>query len=77
MYNIIIDGEIVSTVILPCYVKYNDVVESFETCDEPEAEAVLVNVEKQEETDSFYADLENKTIRHEGFPIARIEKVES
>lgn len=76
MYKIIIDGEVVSRVVLPCYVKYNEVVESFETCEEPEAEAVLVNVESEEGADSFYADLENKSIRHEGFPVARIEKEE-
>lgn len=76
MYKIIIDGEVVSRVILPNYVKYNDTMESFETCEEPEAEAVLVNVEREEEAESFYADLENKSIRHEGFPVARVEKEE-
>lgn len=76
MYNIIIDGEVVSRVILPCYVKFDNVVKSFETCDYENAEAVLVNVDNEEEPESFYADLEEKTIRHQGFKIATIVKDE-
>lgn len=74
MYKIIINGEVVSRVLLPNYVKYDNIVDSFETCDEPEAEAILVNVESETGSDSFYADLENKSIRHPGFPVARVER---
>lgn len=74
MYKIIIDGEVVSVVILPCYVKFDNVVKSFETCDYKDAEAVLVNVDNEGENESFYADLKEKTFRHQGFKIATIIK---
>lgn len=74
MYKIIIDGEIVVRVILPCYVKFDNVVKSFETCDYENAEAVLVNVDNEGEQESFYADLVEKSIRHQGFKVATIIK---
>lgn len=72
MYNIIINGEIVATVILPCYVFYDRVLESFCTCDEDKAEAVLVG---PAEGEAFYADIDTKEFRHEGFPVATIAKI--
>lgn len=77
MYQIIIDGEAVATVVLPCYVYYDEIIQSFCTCDYDAAEAVLVNTTGEgDEARSFYADLAEKSIRHEGFPVAEIVKVE-
>ena len=76
MYQIIIDGAVVAVVILPCYVYYDEVIQSFCTCGYAEAEAVLVNTGEGEDAQSFYADLTEKEIRHEGFPVATIKKID-
>lgn len=76
MYKIIINDEIVSEVILPCYVFYDTIVRSFATCEYEKAEALLVyKISDEDVHESFYADLEEKDIRHEGFQIAKVVKV--
>lgn len=68
------NGEIVARIILPCYVKFDSIVKSYETCDYDNAEAVFVNVDNEGEQESFYADLAEKSIRHQGFKVATIIK---
>ena len=81
MYLIVIDGQTVAEVISPCYVKWDEKLNSFVTCDmgkeEEQAEAVLFDREVEEERESVYADLSDKPYRHfdaEGnpFPVATI-----
>lgn len=76
MYEIYIGETKVMTTVLPSYVYYDERIESWRTCDEAQAEAVYITEEVSEtETQSYYADIDYKPYRHEGFPIAEIVKV--
>lgn len=76
MYEIYIGDVKVMETVLPSYVYWDDVIKSFRTCDEPEAEAVYITQQVgDEQTSDYYADIDYKATRHGGFPVARIVKV--
>lgn len=76
MYEIYIGETKVMETVLPSYVYWDEAIGSFRTCDEAEAEAIYVTQEaSEEETANYYADIDRKPHRHEGFPVSRIVKV--
>lgn len=72
MYRIEYENKTVE-VSLPCYVKWDDKVGSFRTCDEGDAVAILVGGGENEE--QVYCDISTKAVRHAGFPMATITRI--
>lgn len=76
MYEIYIGETKVMETILPSYVYWDENIESFRTCDEQKAEAIYITQAiSEEETQNYYADIDYKAVRHDGFPVAHIVKV--
>jgi len=74
MYHIYIGETKVMETVLPSYMYWDENIRSFRTCDEEKAEAVYISQVIGDETESYYADIDVKPHRHEGFPIATIVK---
>ena len=72
MYKIFIGESLIMETAYPSYVYWDDRIKSFRTCEESLAEAVYIVQKNEEGFGSYFADIESKEARHEGFPVARI-----